>query len=542
MILQQEPYHQEQQQAGRLYNRITPINNSSINSNISSNDINEDCFYTPPKYGGGGGGGLKKKYPLPPIALPLTSGSGGSGSGGRSGERPSRSEIHSILNHGIEIAMESDDDEEISYGDDYEEYNEWDLGTGHAIEEEKQQDEVDDVVQFCIPHQQQPRQSIQSQKLQRGGNGEGGALSSALYDYCDNNDNGVVICQTGTGSGVGNNNKTCAQGRRRTNFLAPILEERQVTFAAQHVVSRTRGSCNELKMVHTVLDAISVWFIPHYTEYTQNESSHMWYTQNEMHTMKDNYLLELAADTAAAKAKKQQRKEQVCQLFSLLCSPKTTSSSDTGTDNNGDTTDTDFYTDEFHHCRRCRYETSLCAVLNEQYEQRLMCQQVYGRVDNGYSGILDPDQLALVYTTLGNTTQCQRIAEERAMKLQQNNDDHDHDGTSSSLSSYDDDEQHDHQDSITNTNIDSPRATRVTTAAAAAAADGSDSNNNNSKSLSKSTSTSSLSQKPSTCFFTISSGFNTCIDSLFQVLLTPILELRPKGDIFLGIGEEMDLS
>ena len=544
MILQQEPYHQEQQQAGRLYNRITPINNSSINNNISSNDINEDCFYTPPKYGGGGGGGLKKKYPLPPIALPLTSGSGGSGgSGGRSGERPSRSEIHSILNHGIEIAMESDDDEEISYGDDYEEYNEWDLGTGHAIEEEKQQDEVDDVVQFCIPHQQQPRQSIQSQKLQRGGNGEGGALSSALYDYCDNNDNGVVICQTGN-SGVGNNNKTCAQGRRRTNFLAPILEERQVTFAAQHVVSRTRGSCNELKMVHTVLDAISVWFIPHYTEYTQNESSHMWYTQNEMHTMKDNYLLELAADTAAAKAKKQQRKEQVCQLFSLLCSPKTTSSSDTGTDNNGDTTDTDFYTDEFHHCRRCRYETSLCAVLNEQYEQRLMCQQVYGRVDNGYSGILDPDQLALVYTTLGNTTQCQRIAEERAMKLQQNNDDHDHDGTlssSSSLSSYDDDEHHDHQDSITNTNIDSPRATRVTTAAAAAA-DGSDSNNNNSKSLSKSTSTSSLSQKPSTCFFTISSGFNTCIDSLFQVLLTPILELRPKGDIFLGIGEEMDLS
>ncbi|OEU09672.1 hypothetical protein FRACYDRAFT_247928 [Fragilariopsis cylindrus CCMP1102] len=506
MILQQEPYHQEQQQAGRLYNRITPINNSSINNNISSNDINEDCFYTPPKYGGGGGG-LKKKYPLPPIALPLTSGSGGSGSGGRSGERPSRSEIHSILNHGIEIAMESDDDEEISYGDDYEEYNEWDLGTGHAIEEEKHQDEVDDVVQFCIPHQQQPRQSIQSQKLQRGGNGEGGALSSALYDYCDNNDNGVVICQTGTGSGVGSNNKTCAQDRRRTNFLAPILEERQVTFAAQHVVSRTRGSCNELKMVHTVIDAISVWFIPHYTEYTQNESAHMWYTQNEMHAMKDNYLSELAADTAAAKAKKQQCKKQVCQLFSLLCSPKTTSSSDTGTDNNGDTTDTDFYTDEFHHCRRCRYETSLCAVLNEQYEQRLMCQQVYGRVDNGYSGILDPDQLALVYTTLGDTKKCQRIAVEHSI--------------------------------TTITDIDSPRATRVTTTAAAAA-DGSNNNNNNSNSLS--TSTSSLSQKPSTCFFTISSGFNTCIDSLFQVLLTPILELRPKGDIFLGIGEEMHLS
>ena len=62
--------------------------------------------------------------------------------------------------------MESDDDEEISYGDDYEEYHEWDLGTGHAIEEEKQQDEVDDIVQFCIPHQQQPvLQAVVPQQL-----------------------------------------------------------------------------------------------------------------------------------------------------------------------------------------------------------------------------------------------------------------------------------------------------------------------------------------------------------------------------------------
>jgi hypothetical protein len=562
MILQQEPYQQQQQQqqaVGRLYNRITPINNNN------SDPINEDCFYTPPKHGGGS---LRKKYPLPPLlALPLTlppgGGSGGSkrsGNGNGESGRPSRSEINSILNHGIEIAMKSDDDDyeeekESEYDDD------WDLGMGHRIEqhEEAKQQEADEATAtaaahsssslkgtapYCIPH----RQQAQHQKQQRGGSG---ALSSSLYDYCDN---GVVICQGG------GNNKT-------TRFLAPISEERQVTFAAQHVVSRVRGS-NE-RMVHSVLDAIQVWFIPHYTEYNEYEISQMWYTQDEMNTMRNDFLIKKSQandrkQQRLLKAAKKQKKEQVCKLFSL--SPKSSSKrwkkaaelalniagNATGDeDEDGDDEDAVVSDNDDDNCRRCRYETSLCAVLNEQYEQRLMCQQVYGRVDNGYSGIIDPDRLALVYTHLGDTNHCQRIAFERATKQhllqlqeQQKQEQRDDDDTSLSSSSssssslsYDDDsygghdvtttdhhhhnhhEQQDYQVSSTNktTDIDSPRSTRAKTATAAAAQ-----------------------KQPSTCFFTISSGFDICIDSLFEALLTPILDVK-KGDIFLGIGEEMHL-
>jgi hypothetical protein len=44
------------------------------------------------------------------------------------------------------------------------------------------------------------------------------------------------------------------------------------------------------------------------------------------------------------------------------------------------------------------------------------CQQVYGRVDNGYSGILDPGRLVRVYALYGDTKRCQRIAVKRAKK------------------------------------------------------------------------------------------------------------------------------
>jgi len=256
-------------------------------------------------------------------------------------------------------------------------------------------------------------------------------------------------------------------------------ERRHVTFPAQEIVSLIKGGGNNQRILQTVQDKVAIHFVPHLSDYNEEQRTQLWYTQDEMDIMRNIYV-------ARCNERKQQRKRNellvlikeqdtlassVCQFFSFLSPTKRKTSSSPSiwcTRKHNDcffpSNDEDLVDIYFNDCsrmakkdddedngihsgngedkyevsstpldknddddddpyrRRRLYETSVAAVLNEQHKQRVMYQHMYGRaILKGQRSILDPDRISQVYTVEGDTKQCQHLAEVSAAKNKQYN-------------------------------------------------------------------------------------------------------------------------
>ncbi|VEU38958.1 unnamed protein product [Pseudo-nitzschia multistriata] len=304
--------------------------------------------------------------------------------------------------------------------------------------------------------------------------------------------------------------------------LAPILE-RRVTFAAKHVVLRLDDhdgvddlTCGiDQRYVHQVFDAVQVWFIPHHTDYSPEEKRNIWHSAEEMSSMKEDAIRAKLTSQRSSRNNTDSKKmptSEKCSLFSpVVGKQRSLPSIDYGFGSKLKQQETPSE-DNLSSSRRCRYEEMMDAVLLEQYEQKLMCFRVYGRVEG--SGILDPDRLAMVYSITGDTQK----AHERAVAKAER---HLRDLL---------DERCDDESSVSTTSTTSSSSTMENDSLA-------------SKPLKTTGSGANLKRTPS---FSDKMALETsyCLDksvsSLFEFLLTPFLEIR-SGDLFLGIGEEMSI-
>ena len=311
----------------------------------------------------------------------------------------------------------------------------------------------------------------------------------------------------------------------QTKPLAPIFEERRVTFAAQHVVLRVDEMEDSLapldrqRLIHQVFDAVQVWFIPHHTEYTEEVRANLWYSPREMAFMK-----ECASEFRRSRRRHQRSlqqqdraqpnghsEEETCSLFSFVDRAATIGANKNK--NNGETIEPE-HAELSRSERRSLYESMVDAVLLEQYEQRRKCLRVYGRIDEGCTGILDADRLAQVCASAGDTKRSQ----ERAMYLAR-----------SIL-----EEEEEHEDAIEQRAVH-PRDSL--TLASAAAVRG------NRKTAPPSYNPSHHTKRSiqATALTVETSQFvDQSIAALFRALMAPFLEIR-RGDLFLGVGEEMSI-
>ena len=138
----------------------------------------------------------------------------------------------------------------------------------------------------------------------------------------------------------------------------------------------------------------------------------------------------------------------------------------------------------------------------------MMCLRVYGRVDTGYSGILDCDRLARVCAIAGDTKGCHERAVAKAKKSLEEDEDFKLNDDSSECSS----------------------SVESTSSEASAFASGSF---NPEMKRSPSFNSSAIAIETSHCL-------NKGVSSIFRVLLSPFLEIR-EGNLFLGVGEEMSV-
>ena len=284
-----------------------------------------------------------------------------------------------------------------------------------------------------------------------------------------------------------------------------ILEERRVAFAAQHVVLQGCSSIDQ-RYFHQVMDAVQVWFVPHHTEYTEKQRSDTWYTKAEMAAMRERAIEannEQRRISMEQKAKAQQERviQEHLDNCSLFASPFSVRDPTKIIANNAPETTTTMPIERSGSERRARYEFMIDAVLLEQYEQRRMCLRVYGRVEPGVSSILDPERLSTVYSIAGTTRESQTRAMEKAaqttFRLEIDEEDKDEAPSSSSA-----------------------RA-------------GSGSKKAKAPKPKRSISCSTIEVETSFCL-------DRGVGSIFQVLLSPFLEIR-KEDLFLGVGEEMSI-
>lgn len=283
-----------------------------------------------------------------------------------------------------------------------------------------------------------------------------------------------------------------AFSRPSRTFLPPILEERRVAFAAQHVVMQLEsdGCSFEQRYVHQVLDSVQVWFIPHHTAYSKEERSCMWYSKSELAVMRERAM-------QAKKSKRRNSREFVahqeleqCSLFAPL-PPKS----------NGYPTKTFGKNERSVSERRARYEAMIDAVLIEQYEQRAMCLRLYGRVESGFTGILDVERLAEIYTSAGKTNAAMERALEKAqLAIAEINMDDEEDELSTSTRS-----------TGSKRSLKPPKLKRTTSFNASA------------------------------CKVETAHCLDQGIGSVFQALISPLIEIR-KGDLFLEVGEEMSIE
>jgi len=279
--------------------------------------------------------------------------------------------------------------------------------------------------------------------------------------------------------------------------LPPILEERKVSFASQHIVMRVDDDENncaiDQRYVHQVFDAVQVWFIPHNTDYDQEERANMWYSSAEMAAMKERAIQD--KHSTERTRQRQARFEAELDTCSLFSSPQAPLD-----------LDEDLPSSE----RRFRYEAMVDAVLLEQYEQRRLCLKVYGRVNEGFTGIIDTERLAKVCAIAGHT---QHTTERALAKAQR---------TLSELNQ--EDKELEHKSKINGPSTPASVGGNKTY---------------------KKKKHPKLKRSPSfnSTAITVESSklLDKGIGSVFRVLLSPVLEIR-KGNLFLGIGEEMSVS
>jgi len=291
--------------------------------------------------------------------------------------------------------------------------------------------------------------------------------------------------------------ETSFEPLRKPSFLAPILEERKVTFAAQHVVLKvnSNGCAIDQRFVHQVVDAVQVCFIPHLTEYNEFQRASLWYTQAELASMKQRafeakMLKKREQRRSLRKAAQEKQQLDSCSLFPspLSNQPVKNKASPRSTDE-----------------RRARYEAMVDAVLLEQYEQRLMCLKVFGRIDEGFTGILDSDRLAKVCSIAGDTTRSHEKAVEKAAKaLDMDEEDFDSNRPRSSITSA----------SVSGRKLKQPKQPKMK--------------------RSQSFNSKAIAVETTQCM-------DKSIFTLFQSLVSPFLEIR-KGDLFLEVGEEMSIT
>eukprot|EP00536_Pseudo-nitzschia_multiseries_P013734 jgi/Psemu1/36168/gm1.36168_g len=337
------------------------------------------------------------------------------------------------------------------------------------------------------------------------------------------------------------------QSLRKPYPLAPILEERKVTFAAKHVVLKVEDtdSCAiDQRFVHQVFDAVQVWFIPHHTEYNREERSNMWYSPEQMASMKEEAIRAKMAKRQSETNRNSDNNStntavRVFQAELDKCSfaplealrgkrtiPSIGYSSDKQQQQQQQPAAQHDETSSYS--RRCRYEDMIDAVLLEQYEQRLMCFRVYGRVDPNCGGVIDADRLAEVYSIVGDTHRAHERAVEKAKKY---------------LSASEEQEKRDEDNNSV-----------VSSSSSVNTVDDSNNNNNNKedgrhgpKTPNASTGSNTKNVIKRTPSFNEKMAFETSlfldrgVSSLFEVLLSPILEIR-RGDLFLGVGEEMSIA
>eukprot|EP00532_Pseudo-nitzschia_australis_P012322 CAMPEP_0168222704 /NCGR_PEP_ID=MMETSP0140_2-20121125/10824_1 /TAXON_ID=44445 /ORGANISM="Pseudo-nitzschia australis, Strain 10249 10 AB" /LENGTH=655 /DNA_ID=CAMNT_0008152347 /DNA_START=276 /DNA_END=2243 /DNA_ORIENTATION=- len=353
------------------------------------------------------------------------------------------------------------------------------------------------------------------------------------------------------------------------------------------------SNSNSERYVHQVFDAVQVWFIPHHTEYDLQEKSGIWYSAFEMACMKED----------AARAKMAHRCSLTLASATATATNTSNSNSNSSSNNNNKQTPRDSehqhadpdtcafsplavlrgakttrnhagtgarqrqpqpqqpedeecrHTNQHHHqqqqqsyhsSRRERYEAVIDAVLLEQYEQRLMCYRVYGRVDPNGGGIIDPDRLAEIYSIVGDTQESHQRAVDKARRFLERVDGNDGD------SDADADSYGDSYGSNEETSTVSTTATASDHAASVRGTKKQSSPRLPSKPPANSTSPSSNSLKRSPSFnsstnlnaklmaFETSHCLERGVNSVLETLLKPFLEIR-SGDLFLGIGEEMSI-
>jgi len=275
--------------------------------------------------------------------------------------------------------------------------------------------------------------------------------------------------------------------------LAPIFEERRVTFAAQHVVLRVDDAdslANDQRLVHQVFDAVQVWFIPHHTEYTEEVRADLWYKPAEMAAMKEQ----------ASEFRRTRRR----QRRSLQRAARDPSSDESGSDacsffrfDRAAATEGEEFAELTRSERRSLYLSMVNAVLHEQHEQRRKCLRVYGRIDEGRCAILDTDRLAEVCATAGDT----RRSAERALCLAE--------------ALLEEEKESDANEDISHAPTLESRKHRGPPKR-------------------------SSSFQGSAALVETSVFVDESIAAVFRALLAPFLEIR-RGDLFLGIGEEMSV-
>lgn len=162
--------------------------------------------------------------------------------------------------------------------------------------------------------------------------------------------------------------------------LAPISEDRRVTFAARYMQDE-ETSC------YAPVDVVRVKFIPHVSEYASSDRRNIWYTNDEIKNMKKRAFRDVDARKEEMDSNKKrpyhQQKQYTCDIRGL---------------------ERLVYNDS-NVCAQIRYE-SLLAVLHEQH-----CQRCWMYSANNTGGeYLDDERIRQVVMAKGRTIRSEEIA------------------------------------------------------------------------------------------------------------------------------------
>jgi len=177
-------------------------------------------------------------------------------------------------------------------------------------------------------------------------------------------------------------------------LLAPISEERKVTFAGKYV----KGEGNS----YAALDAVKVKFIPHVSEYSRADKHNIWYTNVEVKAMQQTAFhdIDVRKEEMKSNNKRQQYQQQQHQ-HQYTCDVR-------GLER--------LVYHDINDCITRRYD-ALHAVLQEQYDQRCWMYSVNnpGGIINADDDDLNDERIRQACMAKGETIRSQ----ERAQRLAQ---------------------------------------------------------------------------------------------------------------------------